>query len=113
MADNKEAINKMLLKKEIWDIVSYVWNIFKMAIDKWASDYIFAVVTIPTFKSYQLAWQIVENDVKKARINGTYYRDPAGSDVVWLISPATASGALIDGGEIGIGNTNDLYNPAP
>jgi len=38
MADNKEAINKMPLKKEIWDIVSYVWNIFKMAIDKWASD---------------------------------------------------------------------------
>lgn len=78
-----------------------------------ASNYIFAVVTIPTFKSYQLAWQIVENDVKKARINGTYYRDPAGSDVVWLISPATATGALIDGGEIGIGNDNDLYNSAP
>ncbi|NVP17599.1 type II/IV secretion system protein [Candidatus Gracilibacteria bacterium] len=38
MADNKEAINKMPLKKEIGDIVSYVGNIFKMAIDKGASD---------------------------------------------------------------------------
>ena len=38
MADNKEALDKIPLKKEIWDVVSYVWNIFKQAIDKWASD---------------------------------------------------------------------------
>ncbi len=38
MLDNKDAINSLPLKKEIWDIVSYIWNIFKMAIDRWASD---------------------------------------------------------------------------
>lgn len=77
-----------------------------------ASDYVFAVVTIPTFKSYQLAGQIVENDVKKARVSGTYYRDSAGSDAEWLITAAVwtaASTALVDGGEIGIGAGNNLY----
>lgn len=38
MLPNIEEINKMPLKKEIWDIVTYIWNIFKMAIDRWASD---------------------------------------------------------------------------
>jgi len=31
------------------------------------------MVTSPDFKAYQLAGQIIENDVKKARINGTFY----------------------------------------
>ncbi len=38
MLPTVEEINKMPLKKEIWDIVAYIWNIFKMAIDIWASD---------------------------------------------------------------------------
>lgn len=38
MIPSVEEINKMPLKKEIWDIVTYIWNIFKMAIDRWASD---------------------------------------------------------------------------
>lgn len=52
------------------------------------ADYIFAMVTSPDFKAYQLAGQIIENDVKKARINGTFYT-ASWSNAVWLISSAT------------------------
>lgn len=38
MKENKELLTEMKLKKEIWDIVYYVANIFKQAIDFWASD---------------------------------------------------------------------------
>ena len=38
MANNIAEIEKFPIKREIWDTVSYVSNIFKQAIDKWASD---------------------------------------------------------------------------
>jgi len=31
-------IEEMKIKKDVWDIVEYVWSIFKSAIDMWASD---------------------------------------------------------------------------
>ena len=36
--DKREQIKELPLKKNIWDVVTYVWNIFKQAIDFWASD---------------------------------------------------------------------------
>jgi len=36
--DKRKAIIDMPLKKNVWDVVSYVWNIFKQAIDFGASD---------------------------------------------------------------------------
>ncbi len=38
MWKNLNAIDKMPIRKEIWDIVSYIGNMFKLAIEKWASD---------------------------------------------------------------------------
>lgn len=36
--DKREQIQEMPIKKNIWDVVAYVWNIFKQAIDFDASD---------------------------------------------------------------------------
>jgi type IV pilus assembly protein PilB len=33
-----DSIDEMKIKKDIWDIVEYVWNVFKNAIEIWASD---------------------------------------------------------------------------
>lgn len=33
-----DAINEMKVRKDIWDIVEYVWNVFKNAVEIWASD---------------------------------------------------------------------------
>lgn len=35
---NSEDINKIALKKDLWDMVEYVAHIFKEAVDMWASD---------------------------------------------------------------------------
>lgn len=75
------------------------------------NEYIFATVTSPDYKGYQLAGQIIENDVKKARINGTYYQ-VVSTDTTWLISAASgaASGSgLVNDGTIGIGTAGNLY----
>ena len=77
-----------------------------------AKDYVFWVVTTGQFKAYQLAWEVIENDVKKARITGTYYEVEAANDVDGLIKARTqadATNALIDWEEIGAGSTNELY----
>ena len=33
-----DSINEIKVKKDIWDTVEYVWNIFKNAVEIWASD---------------------------------------------------------------------------
>ena len=38
------------------------------------TDYLFAYVTDASFKAYQVAGQVVINDVKKVSISGTYYK---------------------------------------
>ncbi len=77
------------------------------------ADYIFAMVTSPDFKAYQLAGQIIENDIKKSRVNGTFYT-ASGTTANGLISAAsdTANNELINGDPI-IWTTPtlpDLYN---
>lgn len=73
-----------------------------------ASDYLFGIVVSPTFKSYQLAGQIIENDIKKTRATGTYYK-VLSTDTIGLISANGASGAPItDGLALPTGSTN-LY----
>ena len=33
-----EAINNMKITRNIWDIIEYIWNVFKNAVNIWASD---------------------------------------------------------------------------
>lgn len=78
-----------------------------------ASNYLFGLVVSPEFKAYQLAGQIIENDVKKARVTGTFFT-ASGSSAAWLISAAFSAGsdpttALLDGGNIGSDATDTLY----
>lgn len=49
------------------------------------AKYLFAAVTSSTFKAYQLAGQIIDNDTKKARITGTYYKAVPGDTADGLI----------------------------
>lgn len=75
------------------------------------TDYLFWVLVNPEFKGYQLAGQIIENDFKKARITGTYYKVNEASDSDGLIVAASSSStwALSDGEEIGIEESESLY----
>lgn len=77
------------------------------------ADYLFAYGTVTGHSGYQLAGQIVEDDVKEARVIGNYYEKVA-SDVDGLISArvgAAASTQLADGTTIGSGDdaTDYLY----
>ena len=60
------------------------------------TDYLFGIVVSNDFKAYQLAGQIIENDIKKARVNGTYY-EAIPSDVDWLISANGNDTPITDG----------------
>lgn len=72
------------------------------------ADYLFGIVVSPTFKSYQLAGQIIENDIKKTRATGTYYK-VLSTDTIGIISANGASGAPItDSLALPTGSTN-LY----
>ena len=76
-------------------------------------DYLFSVVVSPTFKAYQIAGQIVENDIKKARVNGTFFQADWWATAEWLLS-ATNSGwasttPLNDWDSIGWLATDNLY----
>lgn len=73
-----------------------------------ASNYLFGLVTSPDFKAYQLAGQIIENDIKKARVTGTFFT-ASGSTALWLIKASSGTNPLIDGGVIGGGATDTLY----
>lgn len=78
-----------------------------------ARDYLFGMVVSPEFKSYQLAGQVIENDVKKARITGTFFT-ASGATATWLISAANIawSGSvtpLKDGANIWALPADSLY----
>jgi len=77
-----------------------------------AKDYLFGLVVSPDFKAYQLAGQVIENDIKKARITGTFFTS-SGSNAAWLISAANSAWAsttaLLDWGTIGALATDTLY----
>lgn len=68
------------------------------------ADYLFGVLTSPEFKAYQLAGQIIENDVKKARINGTFYT-ASGTTANGLISSRDNTDALVNDDSI----SSNLY----
>lgn len=75
-------------------------------------DYIFWVVNTPDFKAYQIAGQIIDNDMKKARISGTFFRDER-ANAEWILTAArwTAINTILINGatNIGIGENNNLY----
>lgn len=106
-----------------WSVTYQVWNVNFAAIQQNGADfrdpnannanYIYAMVNSATFKGYQLAWQIIVNDVKRARINWTFYQ-ASGANATWLISGRIVWGSnsttpLIDNGQIGWGATDSLY----
>lgn len=73
------------------------------------ADYLFGIVVSPEFKAYQLAGQVIENDVKKTRVTGTYYKVNTSDTAVGLISANGASGVPVtDGNPLPSGSTN-LY----
>lgn len=71
------------------------------------AEYVFATLTHPEFKWYQLAGQIIVNDVKKARVTGTFYT-ASGATASGIIAAASATTPLLDDATIG-GTTPSLY----
>ena len=74
-------------------------------------DYLYGYATVTGHSGYQLAGQVVENDVKQARIIWNYYPKVSG-DSAWIITAATGTAAstlLTDGATIGAGTANNLY----
>ena len=59
------------------------------------TDYLYAYVTDAQYKGYQVAGQVVVNDVVLAAVSGTYYQVDATSDVVGLISSTTTTAPII------------------
>lgn len=65
-------------KYEVWKLdLKKVWLNEKDYKDpnawKENTDYLFWIIISPEFRAYQLSGQIIENDIKKARISGTYF----------------------------------------
>ena len=74
-----------------------------------APDYIFAYVTDATFKGYQIVGQIVENDVAKGSVTGTYYEKITG-DVNGLVSTFdTTTAVAVENDTTLVGGSLNLY----
>lgn len=72
------------------------------------AEYVFATLTHPEFKWYQLAGQVIVNDVKKARVTGTFYT-ASGATSSGIIAAATdGTVALLDDATI-TGTDANLY----
>jgi hypothetical protein len=63
------------------------------------------------FKGYQLAGQIIENDIKKTRVTGTYYKVNTTSDTAGLIrsNGSTSTTLPITDGNALPAGSNNLY----
>lgn len=60
------------------------------------AEYLYAYATVVGHSGYQLVGQIIENDVKAARVVGNYYEKLA-ADVDGLVSPNGATTQLTNG----------------
>ena len=80
---------------------------FKDGNSAWTPDYIYAATAVPGFSAFQLAGQIIEDDVKKARVIGNYY-EVVTTDVDWLITASSDTAALENDATIGW-TTPELY----